>query len=91
MSHRAWHGVTSSRVDQVSPTNTRNVTWSPKAPVVAAYPTVAAGVGLGGTQLANAAAGSGVGTADLDALLELVFPTNAGPGTYQATLTLTTI
>lgn len=54
--------------------------------------TPASGVGLSTSRtLATAAASAGIGTAHLDALLNLSAPTSTPAGTYNATLTLTAI
>jgi hypothetical protein len=59
---------------------------------IAPTATPAAGVGLSTSRtLATATASHGIGTAHLDALLNLNAPTSTPAGTYNATLTLTAI
>ncbi|HEX5144158.1 MAG TPA: WxL domain-containing protein, partial [Mycobacterium sp.] len=59
---------------------------------IAPTATPAAGVGLSTSRtMATATASHGIGTAHLDALLNLNAPTSTPAGTYNATLTLTAI
>lgn len=68
-----------------------SVTSSDTGQTVAAGATVAPGIGISGATLASALSGQGRGSAVLDAQLNLHAPAAAEPGTYTATLTLTTI
>ncbi|XVV15930.1 choice-of-anchor M domain-containing protein [Actinoplanes sp. CA-131856] len=61
-------------------------------PVATPYVSGQPSTGLGDSAvLASAAAGKGLGTAELDAALKLSVPTDTAAGTYTGTLTLTAI
>jgi len=74
-----------------------NLGWVPSVgtttpgQAVTAGGTVAPGTGVSGKTLASATSGHGLGTAILNAALNLRVPTNTTEGTYTATLTLTAI